>query len=73
MQEQSRSKRSHKHVNTILHSETFWNAFNTVIETAVSNGEVLWTLVEGERGIIDKWVEHINGGYTGTQLPLTTG
>jgi len=42
------------------------NAFNTVIETAVNNGEVLWTLVEGERGIIDKWVEHINGGYTGT-------
>merc|ERR1712216_691338 len=41
------------------------NAFNTVIETAVKTGTVLWTINPGPAGVLGPWTEHINGAYTG--------
>jgi len=42
------------------------NAFNTLIETAVLTGTVLWTITPGpQSGLGGAWVEHINGAYTG--------
>ncbi len=42
------------------------NAFNTLIEAAVRTGTVTWTIQPGAAGIAGDWVEHVNGGYTGT-------
>jgi len=41
------------------------NAFNTLIEHEVKNGNVTWTVEKGPQGVCGAWVEHINGGYTG--------
>lgn len=41
------------------------NAFNTLIEHEVKNGNVTWTVEKGPQGVCGDWVEHINGGYTG--------
>lgn len=41
------------------------NAFNTIIETSVKTGIVLWTINPGAAGLVGPWTEHINGAYTG--------
>eukprot|EP00658_Telonema_sp_P-2_P003727 TRINITY_DN1139_c0_g1_i3.p1 TRINITY_DN1139_c0_g1~~TRINITY_DN1139_c0_g1_i3.p1 ORF type:complete len:226 (+),score=48.98 TRINITY_DN1139_c0_g1_i3:67-744(+) len=41
------------------------NPFNTVIEIAVKEGTVLWTIEPGPLGTSGAWVEHIDGKYTG--------
>jgi hypothetical protein len=41
------------------------NAFNTLIEVAVTTGTVLWTVNEGPPGVCGDWVEEINGMYSG--------
>jgi len=42
------------------------NPFNTLIQLAVKTGKVLWTIEDGPSGTSGPWIEHINGGYTGS-------
>merc|ERR1712166_1476515 len=42
------------------------NAFNTVIEYKVKQGNVAWTVEPGPQGVWGPMVEHIDGEYTGT-------
>jgi len=42
------------------------NAFNTLIEYKVKQGNVAWTVEPGPHGVWGPMVEHIDGKYTGT-------
>merc|ERR1711865_1311892 len=42
------------------------NAFNTLIEYKVKQGNVAWTVEPGPQGVWGPMVEHIDGKYTGT-------